>query len=205
MILCLIAPKWQIMPVMIWWKSEIIKLPRRPAACVYLFVFTLTNLCHEASRGQAVIYTNSLPQPFLDLGVITWEQNGFISFNPAGAAICTCNICSHGACTVKTANRLSNANMVEETRICAGDRPTEEIMFDFYVIFKIWNHHIKSQIIKYKRIWVHMLPGQKKKSTYSAENCRIFVIVKCKIFKCSSMDRTSVVTEVTPYVLKGVD
>lgn len=100
-ILCLIAPKWQIMPVMIWWKCEIIKLLRRPAACVYSFVFAVTNLCHEASRGQAVIYTNSLPQPFLDLGVITWEQNGFISFNPAAAAICTGNICSCGVCTVK--------------------------------------------------------------------------------------------------------
>ena len=49
--------------------------------------FSVANLCHEASRGQAVIYTNSLPQPFLDLGgggggVITQEQNGFISFNP---------------------------------------------------------------------------------------------------------------------------
>lgn len=89
------------MPVMIWWKCEIIKLLRRPAACVYSFVFAVTNLCHEASRGQAVIYTNSLPPPFLDLGVITWEQNGFISFNPAAAAICTGNICSCGVCTVK--------------------------------------------------------------------------------------------------------
>lgn len=49
------------------------------------FFFSVANLCHGASRGQAVIYTNSLPRPFVDLGgggVITWEQNGFISFNP---------------------------------------------------------------------------------------------------------------------------
>lgn len=119
--LCLIAPKWQIMPLMIWWKCEIIKLLRRLAACVYsfrgFFFSAFTNLCHEASRGQAVIFTNSLPQPFLDLegGVITWKQNGFISFNPAGAAICTGNICSCGVCTVKQLKltRVSNTNKVE--------------------------------------------------------------------------------------------
>lgn len=69
--------------------------------CLFVRFFAVANLCHEASRGQAVIYTNSLPQPFLDLGVITWEQNGFISFNPAGAAICSGNICGCGVCTVK--------------------------------------------------------------------------------------------------------
>lgn len=102
-ILCLIAPKWQIRPVMLWWKCEIIKLLRRPAACVYSLTFfpLLQMYATRASRGQAVIYTNSLPQPFLDSGVITWEQNGFISFNLVGAAICTGNICCRGVCTVK--------------------------------------------------------------------------------------------------------
>lgn len=45
-----------------------------------------------------------------DLGVITWEQNGFISFNPAGTAICTGNIC---ICRVDRVKQLENSGSLK--------------------------------------------------------------------------------------------
>lgn len=118
--LCLIAPKWQIMPLMIWWKCEIIKLLRRLAACVYsfrVFFFCFYKFMPWGFKRPSSYFhkfTSTAISRFGG-GVITWKQNGFISFNPAGAAICTGNICNCGVCTVKQlkTTRVSNTNKVE--------------------------------------------------------------------------------------------
>lgn len=118
-ILCLIAPKWQIMPVMIWWKCEIIKLPRRLAAFAFLYIyiyiiilfiyFLLLQIYATRLEEAKQLFTQiHFHSHFWIWGVITRERNGFISFNPAGAAICSSNICLHGFNSSKAA-RLSNA------------------------------------------------------------------------------------------------
>lgn len=83
-------------------------LPPSPAAA---------NLRHEASRGQALIYTNSLPHHSWIWGgggggggVITWEQNGFISFNLAAAAICAGDIC---ICRVDRVKQLASSGSLK--------------------------------------------------------------------------------------------
>lgn len=111
--------------------------------CLFVRFFAVTNLCHEASRGQAVIYTNSLPQPFLDLGVITWEQNGFISFNPAAAAICAGNICSCGVCTVK---QLETSKSLKYKQGRGGNNQGKNLCRRWYYPHSNWKSMFQDEI-----------------------------------------------------------
>lgn len=112
------------------------------------FSSATANLRHEASKGQALIYTNSLPHHSWIWGVITWVQNGFISFNLAAAAICGSDIC---ICRVDRVKQLGSSGslkckqraIIKNNNICQSQQYysrliQRQFVFSFTGLLRIW-------------------------------------------------------------------